>query len=274
MSEIRLNTFGKQYNNGASDWRDLALEIKDARDELKKHGGIMTTYEYTTIEKAIKQNADKYYSQIVKGALGEFNAKVQKYEAIGEKVKQARTKEIDRWQPDKMRDAMETQGMLIQNALGVKDHGMYQGDTPTAKARLQEILNEARDSGDLYKKRATFEIMRVMVDSAPDDIRKEVFHFARQAEKELNALRVTDELQTAKQEQSAMASELMLAANEMNAVSQILGEGEITGPFAVNDFAKAARRLKLNGDTLEVLPQDSPDVTGVDFSHLREFENE
>ncbi len=212
----------------------------------------MTPYERTVIQRELKKRQDAIYQIASSSMLTEFNSAVGNYQKAQEGVKSAIAAEIDSWDAGKLSQQMDAVGKMIDLAKKHKDVG-----------RLEKVFNEALQSNDKYKKRATFELMTDITDGVSWNDRFAANRLARAAEKELPNLRVSQDMLQADNAVRYSGNQLLHKLDELIDTSIVLGQGDPTSGFAGGDFAHAVRRIKRGPgmDEITVLPDDDPEVS-------------
>jgi hypothetical protein len=129
---------------------------------------------------------------------------------------------------------------------------------------LEMIYQEAVDSGDLVKLRATAEVFRSVLYNLPENIGEEGKFTANslqfRADKDLAQLKETDELKAARQDTEQAWNDLIKVQEDLDAASQLLDGYSAFHPFGRNEFTLAVRRVRSDGAILE---PDDPEVTGI-----------
>ena len=260
-------------STGAS-WRDNLETIKTAREEYRQYGGMMTPYERSIIERDIKERTERAFPAVSQGIIGEYKGAIKRIQESQQAYDREVTKEITRWDTGKLANELQAVQTLVDLAIAGGGGGVFDGGSPGVGAKLEAVYREALQSGDPVKQRATFEVMKSVLPKVKDSDRLEANRLAKLAERDLSSLRVTEGMVKAREAQGQAWDEFLKARDELISIPQALGEGDPTGPFASNEFAKALRMVSQDRETGEVIiyPEDSVEVSGVDWSSWKEGE--
>ena len=253
-------------------WRDMLKELKAAKEELRRNAGIMTPYERQTIAESIQARANEVAGRLQGGAIAEWNAAKGIYQDKAAAVEKARVAEINRWDNARLGAEIGAVKALVDLAYSSVNNNPL-GGIKAAAPRLERIYNEAMASGDMHKQRAAAEVFRSLAgDNLKGDIesRAAVSGLAHKAEKDLPALRMTDEITKAIQARDDAAQAVYNLKPELNDVSEVMGYGDASGPWATGAVATAFKGVKFNADhTLTLYADDSPEVMGFDWKNLK-----
>lgn len=255
------NAFLAGFNSSKS-WRDQLNYLMDAKKEYSTYSGMMTEYERTTVMEGIKDLKTSIFPVVCKGALSEFEQKIEKFNAAKAKTSEAVTKEINRWDAGKLVAEKQLVNMQLDEAAKTP----YNALSPRSKTNiLTEVVEQAIKSGDMYKIRAVAEKARDFASNVAQEDRIQAFSLVQTAENALNKIRNTPEISQALKDQNLAGMELQDARDELGAISMALGEKP--DMFTSNNLTRAMRRIQISPAGLEVLAADDPQVTGVlDFS--------
>lgn len=248
------------------NWRDALETIKAGRDELDRYGGIMTQYEYQVAKRDVRELTDTHRPAIMQGITAEWEAVIQGYQEKARKVERERTAEVNRWEAGKLASEMQVVSMLVDQALKNKGTVMTTRNLDAA-GEMERIYQDAKQSGDLHRRRAAAEIIRnVSQDYSGDqETRRKMNLLAVQAESDLNQLRVTNEMTAAEAELSASWDAILEKREEVRRVAVIIGEGDPGGPLAGGELAHQLRRVQRDRFTNEVkiYGYDDPEISPV-----------
>jgi hypothetical protein len=260
------------HNNNVHTWRSVRDEIAALRDDLRKDESIMTQYERAVVGREIKNRVDANYQIIANGQLGEWRKAIKNYMDASAGINAEYSKEINRWDSSKLLAEMQTARTLVEIASQSKSNDIT-SSTETG-ARLSELYAEAKKSGDLYKQRAVFELLRnIDTDRLPKDARLTAAVLKRQAASDLSSLRVTPGLVKAQEAQQVALQAIVTTRDEMILTGKVTGEYDPEGMFGqTGTFGKALRMVQMNRKTGEVMiyPEDSVEVTGVSMAKMPE----
>ena len=225
----------------------------------------MTEYERSVVSRDIKAQREAIYPTVRAGVLEQHDKAIKKIEETKQKYNRAATDEIRRWDATRLSAELDVAQRRAEMALVAGDPGVFQ-DSPTKGAMLEALFNEAIQSGDDYKMRSAFEVIRAVSPRVTGDERAQVNHLGKLCEHELSSLRITENMVAAQEEQGSAWNEYLQTREEVIDASKALGDDPLH-PFATNDFAKAIRRVQVDRDSGDVViySMDAPEVTGLFF---------
>ena len=239
----RYSARQSQYNG--NDWLSKLNQIKEARSEYNKIERILTPYERQTIFGNIKADAEANYSRVYNGVKARLDAAVGNYKAAAAKRAAAIAKEINSWDAGKLNDELQAFQMRVNMEVGKKDaQGIFSGSP--AAARVKQIYQEALASGDRYKMRAAAEVLRAAdVEKLPSEQQMQVQLLARAASDNLEALRNTDDIQNAIDQENAAIKQMQDEQKFVREAAEVMFDegGQIFGRD-VSNFGKLASTIK------------------------------
>lgn len=273
----RYSARQSQYNG--NDWLSKLNQIKEARSEYNKIERILTPYERQTIFGNIKADAEANYSRVYNGVKARLDAAVGNYKAAAAKRAAAIAKEINSWDAGKLNDELQAFQMRVNMEVGKKDaQGIFSGSP--AAARVKQIYQEALASGDRYKMRAAAEVLRAAdVEKLPSEQQMQVQLLARAASDNLEALRNTDDIQNAIDQENAAIKQMQDEQKFVREAAEVMFDegGQIFGRD-VSNFGKLASTIKFEREAgnvkIKILDINDPEITGIDLSNLKEQEGE
>ena len=273
----RYSARQSQYNG--NDWLSKLNQIKEARSEYNKIERILTPYERQTIFGNIKADAEANYGRVYQGVKARLDAAVGNYKAAAAKRAAAIAKEINSWDAGKLNDELQAFQMRVNMEVGKKDaQGIFSGSP--AAARVKQIYQEALASGDRYKMRAAAEVLRAAdVEKLPSEQQMQVQLLARAASDNLEALRNTDDIQNAIDQENAAIKQMQDEQKFVREAAEIMFDsgGKIFGRD-VSNFGKLASTIKFEREAgnvkIKILDINDPEITGIDLSNLKEQEGE
>ena len=273
----RYSARQSQYNG--NDWLSKLNQIKEARSEYNKIERILTPYERQTIFGNIKADAEANYSRVYNGVKARLDAAVGNYKAAAAKRAAAIAKEINSWDAGKLNDELQAFQMRVNMEVGKKDaQGIFSGSP--AAARVKQIYQEALASGDRYKMRAAAEVLRAAdVEKLPSEQQMQVQLLARAASDNLEALRNTDDIQNAIDQENAAIKQMQDEQKFVRQAAEVMFDegGQIFGRD-VSNFGKLASTIKFEREAgnvkIKILDINDPEITGIDLSNLKEQEGE
>lgn len=273
----RYSARQSQYNG--NDWLSKLNQIKEARSEYNKIERILTPYERQTIFGNIKADAEANYSRVYNGVKARLDAAVGNYKAAAAKRAAAIAKEINSWDAGKLNDELQAFSTRVNMEVGKKDaQGIFSGSP--AAARVKQIYQEALASGDRYKMRAAAEVLRAAdVEKLPSEQQMQVQLLARAASDNLEALRNTDDIQNAIDQENAAIKQMQDEQKFVREAAEVMFDegGQIFGRD-VSNFGKLASTIKFEREAgnvkIKILDINDPEITGIDLSNLKEQEGE
>ena len=273
----RYNARQTQQNSG--DWLAKLNQIKEARSEYNKIERILTPYERQTIFGNIKADAEANYSRVYNGVKARLDAAVGNYKAAAAKRAAAIAKEINSWDAGKLNDELQAFQMRVNMEVDKKDvQGMFSGQS--AASSIERLYQEALASGDRYKMRAAAEVLRAAdVEKLPSEQQMQVQLLARAASDNLEALRNTDDIQNAIDQENAAIKQMQDEQKFVREAAEVMFDegGQIFGRD-VSNFGKLASTIKFEREAgnvkIKILDINDPEITGIDLSNLKEQEGE
>lgn len=275
----RYSARQSQYNG--NDWLSKLNQIKEARSEYNKIERILTPYERQTIFGNIKADAEANYSRVYNGVKARLDAAVGNYKAAAAKRAAAIAKEINSWDAGKLNNELQAFSTRVNMELGKKDaQGIFSGQ-PAAR-RIEALYQEAQASGDRYKMRAAAEVLRAAdVEKLPSEQQMQVQLLARAASDNLEALRNTDDIQNAIDQENAAIKQMQDEQKFVREAAEVMFDegGQIFGRD-VSSFGKLASTIRFERSEgsvkINILGLDDPAITGIDWdeSSLTQLKNE
>lgn len=258
-----------QYNG--NDWLSKLNQIKEARSEYNKIERILTPYERQTIFGNIKADAEANYSRVYNGVKARLDAAVGNYKAAAAKRAAAIAKEINSWDAGKLNDELQAFSTRVNMEVGKKDaQGIFSGQP--AAARIEALYQEALASGDRYKVRAAAEVLRAAdVEKLPSEQQVQVQLLARAASDNLEALRNTDDIQNAIDQENAAIKQMQDEQRFVREAGAVMFDegGQIFGRD-VSSFGKLASTIRYeqtgHGVKVKILELDDPAITGIEWN--------
>lgn len=265
----RYSARQSQYNG--NDWLSKLNQIKEARSEYNKIERILTPYERQTIFGNIKADAEANYSRVYNGVKARLDAAVGNYKAAAAKRAAAIAKEINSWDAGKLNDELQAFQMRVNMEVGKKDaQGIFSGQP--AAARIEALYQEALASGDRYKMRAAAEVLRAAdVEKLPSEQQMQVQLLARAASDNLEALRNTDDIQNAIDQENAAIKQMQDAQRFVREAGAVMFDegGQIFGRD-VSSFGKLASTIKFEREAgnvkIKILDINDPAITGIEWN--------
>ena len=273
----RYNTRQSQYSG--NDWLSKLNQIKEARSEYNKIERILTPYERQTIWGNIKADAEANYSRVYQGVKQRLDDAIGSYKSAAAKRAAAIAKEINSWDAGKLNNELQAFQTRVNMELGKKDaQGIFSGQP--AAVQVKQIYQEALASGDRYKMRAAAEALRAAdTEKLPSEQQIEVQLLARTASDNLEALRNTDDIQNAIDQENAAIKAMQDEQKFVREAAEIMFDsgGKIFGRD-VSNFGKLANTIKFEREAgnvkIKILDLDDPEITGIDLSNLTNMEGE
>ena len=260
-----INSFGHQVRTAAS-WKDQLTEIREAKKIYRENAGIMTPFEQQVITRHIGQMQQSYFPTIVGGIIREQEYLISRATEAHQRIDQAKRSEVNRWQLNKIRENTDYLKSRVDALLGASRNPFAPGSS--ASEELGKIYQEAQTSGDIHLQRAACEVF-----SGLPQTNRSLTDLRLQAERDLPALRETEEIKAAQVEAAQMWERLADKQAEIGEVAEVLGEPVGTF-FASGPLAAAYKRVVVDRETGErkILSPDDPRITGVDMSKLNSMQ--
>ena len=265
----RYSARQSQYNG--NDWLSKLNQIKEARSEYNKIERILTPYERQTIFGNIKADAEANYSRVYNGVKARLDAAVGNYKAAAAKRAAAIAKEINSWDAGKLNDELQAFSTRVNMEVSKKDaQGIFSGQP--AAARIEALYQEALASGDRYKMRAAAEVLRAAdVEKLPSEQQMQVQLLARAASDNLEALRNTDDIQNAIDQENAAIKQMQDEQKFVREAAEVMFDegGQIFGRD-VSSFGKLASTIKFEREAgnvkIKILDINDPAITGIEWN--------
>jgi hypothetical protein len=253
----------RYISNDVMNWE---AEIKAARDELRLHGHEMSEYERNVISREIKKRQDELIPVVGAKVIGEYKQSIEKYQAAQAKIEAEKVKEINRFDSTKFNNELQALQARVKMTMDHPANPLRGKDKPVS-VRIEEIYNEAIQSGDIHKQRAAIEVIKDIPITGNQDERIRINQLAKNAEAAEESLRQTEGTLKARAERTAAIDELDQRRETLNKVSTILGMGRADDGMNFNFFAKAYKQVQRDPATgeIKIYAEDAPEVTGVIF---------
>jgi hypothetical protein len=253
-----------RHSSAPSSWREAVTDIKAAITEYEGDKHLMTHYESTIVLRGIQGARERARPAVYEGITAAFTESLTGYKASVELAHAAAAAEVRRWDSARLLTELQTAAARVDLALqGVTSTSMPIMDNgPSLGSSLRLLYDEAQRSGDIYRQRATLEVLEALparVEGKPGEL--EVRVLARQAREDLSTLRVTEEMRRAAEVVNAAATRLFEQRSELVEVSRVLGE-DVTSPFAESDLTRLYRQVAVQDGHVVIRDPDSPEVTG------------
>ena len=263
-----MNRKLNQFSNGRSTstaWMDNLTRIKAVKKELANYGNLMSPYERNVIERELNSQIESSYSSIYAGIMSEYKPVVQAIKRAQNRITRAQVDEVNRWDANRLNAELQASKTLVDLAFAGGGGGIFDGETPGVANRLEAIFQDAHKSGDIYKQRAVYEVIKAVAPKAQGDDRFNINHLAKLADKELSSLRVTDEMIQSNQQEAEAFQAFQEKRKELIEVSKTLNQGDPENVFASGDYARALRMVQVNRETgeINVYDESSPEVLGM-----------
>ncbi|MFZ2096386.1 MAG: hypothetical protein WAV05_07080 [Anaerolineales bacterium] len=234
----------------------------------------MSAYERNVIEREIKSQIESLYPTIYAGIMSEYKPAVQALKKAQEKIAQAQVNEINRWDATRLNAELQATKTLVDLALAGGGGGFFDGGSPGPSNRIEAIFQDAHKSDDVYKKRATFEVIKALAPKAKGDDKFQINHLAKLADQGLSSIRITDEMKQSEQQASEAFQAYLEKRKELVEVAKTLGQGDPENVFTSGDFNRAIRMVQVDRETgnINIYEENSPEVLGVWMKNQAEAE--
>lgn len=216
------------------------------------------------ISNDIRDDIEKAQPVIYKQIVPPYKAAITKYKNSLASIEQEKTKEIQRFNAARLNDEMTYARQAVEMALS--DGGsVLDGTSSTVAEKLQALYDEARQSGNLEKQRATFEVIQSVLPKAPQTERVAINSLAKAAGRDLSQLRRPESLLKAEQDAQAALQEVAQRQAEIAEAATLL-EGNVNDVFATGSLAKAYKLVQQDATgKVYVYDENDPEVTGVSW---------
>lgn len=262
-----MTMFNHTISSKTNSWQDRIKEIKVAREHLSKYEAMMTPYEREMRGKEIEQRISSYYPTIYGGVKQAWEGWINEYKKATTRLAEAKAKEYARWDAGKLGAEMQTFKALVDQKLSMRDDPVFSsGQGPSG--RIKKIYEEYQKSGDLYKQRASSE---VLLGLSTEGLKREdvigIRMLGHEAESNLIQLRSTEEIQDAEDAYVESARELFKQRDNLSEVATLMGE-PLDPVFGGGDIGKLQKMAQIDRETgdIKLYTLDDPEVTGIDWS--------
>lgn len=236
-------------------WRDRVEELKAARAKYAELEPMMNGLDRVMLTNSINEKRAEVEPFVMNGVISEWQQAIDRFEQASKAVETARVKEIARWEASKFNDEMTVIERLVNSTVKSSAGGRLD---PNVMPRLQKIYEDAQASQDPYKMRAAAEIMQglpTMVGPDFDD-RKQANRIAQRAQKDVQGLRITEEMKAADQVAAAAVQALNQAKSVLFEVDGAMGYTLPNGEVGSFELFKQMHRVKTapNGEIAAIVP--------------------
>lgn len=243
-----------QKRPGAS-WRDRLEELRKARQEYHSLEGMMSPVERTLFSKSINEKRAEVEPYIMREALGEWHYAIDQYTQAVKGLKEAKNREVARWDASKLNAEMQTVELLVTKAVQSSVGGNLD---PSVMPRLKAMYEEAKNSGDLYKARACAEVFTGLTAMVGNDgeARFLANRLSQQAQRDAKAVRTTAELERSDRQAEEAVEKLDQAKHTLINVDEGLGYQQFNGGVGDFNIYKELNRVRVNhvGEVIEIVP--------------------
>ena len=248
--------------------------IKAQKAEYSQYAGIMTQYERLGAEQEIQKTVNTWKPQIIKNLLQEQDQAITRYKAAEQGISKANAAEINRWDMYKLGPEMAVAKLLAEQALSAPENSdVFRGSTLSKQERMKQLYQDAITSGDMVKQRAVFEIIQAVPSGGDRDLN----HIKKQAERDLAALRRTEDQQKAEEALEASWNDVVTHTAVLEEVAPLIGEP--IGVFGAGPINQALKRVTVdragqkhiyNADAEEIQPVVVVNSSEKDLAHFAE----
>jgi len=239
---------GRWNTPGSRSWVEELAEIGEALREYNDHLTMMTPYEQRAIGLSVYRRRDEIAPRIRQCAIAEWDQAIQNVRAAHQRVNAEKTKEAARWDSSRLHSEMELARSRVVNAIGAESsNGRIAQESWDM---LDRIYQDAQQSGDIYKIRATDEVYLGLlshVKSNDMDERMKAHGYGVRARQDLAKVRTTPELEAAHKAAAETYDGLTEARKMLGVVAENLGFTAPNGMIEDSEIDKALRRVTQNG---------------------------
>jgi len=253
-----------------SNWRDSLKEIKNKVDLKNKWASMGADHFALTVAgQDIDETRQRLGGVIQVGAITEHQQYKANLKAAWQGRIKAKQNEINRWDAGKLKAEIELAAYRIAQTM---QSGGGPFDQPL-RDQLEALAGEYRNSGDIVKQRAFAEAVRGSLAGGANiqnqNDRIAASFLASQANEDLKALRVTDEMRQADQVYNQAATEYVNFSKELREVGNLVEGADPLG-FANNGlFNHALRTVQFAQDgTPTFYELNDPEILGYDLSKI------
>lgn len=250
-------------------WRDKYDLLKVANEQFREEAPIMTPLENKRTRESIARNRAAWYREVYEGATGEFFGAVNMVKDAEKRAADAKRAEYARWSSARLAEEMRAAEVQVTGIINMaKIAGL--GDDNDPGAQIAEVLNQAAASGDIHRQRGALEIARaacaglVASGQFSGDNKATLNRVARQATRDLAALRVSPEMEEAETTRRAALDALNAKAAELREIGTVMDNANPDDVFSTSGYSRTLKKVRLDqAGNIEVLANDDPEVTGV-----------
>jgi hypothetical protein len=189
-------------------YRDSVVKIRAMKKELNTYYMEMTPRERRKIEEAIESEVNRARPVIVQGALQEWQQALSSHKAAGRAVDEARRKEAQRWQPDRLNMELQLARMAFDRSSSAQE----------AQAEYQRAL----ESNDPAKMRAYSEVFSGALNKFRDD-RLNAHRLSVDASRKAAELQTTKEITEALERGAEATKRIVELQQEIGSLAQEVG---------------------------------------------------
>lgn len=240
--------------------------IRNARNELSQYGGLMTPYERQKVREQIDGMVERASPSITREVVYKHNTAIEGYQRAQKGVADARIKESQRWETQKMLAELELVGKRIDAALNPLNS--WDGDPSELIAK--EYASDT-EGNDIYRKRAWSELLLSKADKLPKESKERGALIAK-AKTDLASVRRIPEMDAAEQKKAEALKRLMEAREGLVDAHTQLYNSSVNLMLPISPFEKELNRVEIqqNGE-IRIYDPGSPEASGV---VMREVNNE
>lgn len=251
------------------NWRDKFTLLKIANEQFREEFPIMTQLEAKRTRESIDHNRQAWYQEIYNGAVGEYFQAVQAVQAAESRIGEAKKAEGRRWSAAKLAEEMKAAEVEITGIVAMsKIAGLGEDFNPGRQ--ITQVYQQAMEGGDLHKQRGTLEIIRaaaaglVASGQFAGEEKQSLNRIAKQVSRDLDALRVTPEMQAAAEGARAAVEAFGYKREELREIGELMDHANPEDVFSTGVYSKALRKVRFDqSGHIAVLADDDPELTGV-----------
>jgi hypothetical protein len=245
--------YGNSGRPQGTNWEEGINLIRAYKKEYQEYASVMTEYERLAAGREINRLKEQYRPMVTGHLLEELEASITVVK-VREKARQkAVADEVNRWEAGRLAAEMQAAKMLISAANMAPKRDGFSGNSLTREERIDQLYQDAQNSGDIYKQRA----MAAMLSEYNGD--HELNHLVRQAEKDLQKLHITPEIEKATGEYEQAWRDLAQASHDSQTIAPEVGED--MGIFASGPVSQKLKQIDFVGRT--ILEADDPRIQNV-----------
>jgi hypothetical protein len=200
------------------NWKESLKDYRAALQEATAYQHTMSEYERMQVGRELSKMKENIERQVVPAAAQEFSEALDHFMVKDHTTKQLKAAEIQRWDGGKLAGEMQVTNMRLDTIL---QSNKFEHEK---QKEVQDLLNEAKASNDLYKQRATAESLLNLSSRAGvgDDDKMRYNRMVGEAKNILEEIRKPPALTAAEEERQTAAAALYKQRQALDNVAKDL----------------------------------------------------